>query len=161
MSQLNLLASPAAKALFQSNDLPERLQPLANQLRTAMEDDNFGRKAGKVLKNLVIWDSGASHSISPDRKDFVGDIRPAPLGLKIQGIARGLSIEGIGHVAWSFVDTTGMLRTVKVPAYLVPEANARLLSIPSLLQSYPDEHINMSSDKLIFSGTRGQQAREI
>ena len=34
-------------------------------------------------------------------------------------VTKGPSIKGKGHVAWSFADTKGMLRTVKVPAYYI------------------------------------------
>ena len=83
---------------------------------------------GKEHRFPVIWDSGASTSISHCKDDFVGPLESAPIGLKLQGIARGLAVKGVGHVAWSFVDNTGMLRTLKIPALYVPEAKARLLS---------------------------------
>jgi hypothetical protein len=40
----------------------------------------------------------------------------------------------IPPVTWSFLDNGGMLRTLKLPAYWVPQA-----SIPTLLQQYPNE----------------------
>ena len=64
----------------------------------------------------VIWDSGASLSVSPHREDFVGPIHKPPPNTTVQGLGKNLRIAGIGHVAWSFHDTNGMLRTVKVPA---------------------------------------------
>jgi hypothetical protein len=47
----------------------------------------------------VIWDSGASVTISPDKHDFVGPIsRPSTI-TQLKGIiAKGLRIEGEGKV---------------------------------------------------------------
>ena len=100
----------------------------------------------------VIWDSGASISISSFRSDFVGPINKPPFHIRLQGIAKGLTIQGVGHVAWSFMDNHGMLRTLKLPAYYVPGATARLLSTTSLLQAYPNEYIQQESGRLILSG---------
>jgi hypothetical protein len=102
----------------------------------------------------VIWDSGASISISSHLSDFVGPLSSTPTGIRLQGIAKGLSIHGVGHVAWSFVDNKGMLRTLKLPAYHVPRAIARLLSTTSLLQQHPSETIQQFSDRLISSGNK-------
>ncbi len=44
----------------------------------------------------VIFDSGASLSISPDKSDFVGHIQS--LNLKLGGMARGMNIERKGNV---------------------------------------------------------------
>ena len=101
----------------------------------------------------VIWDSGASISISPHRSDFVGPLEPPSVGIRLQGIVKGLAVHGIGHVAWSFVDNRGQLRTLKLPAYFVPKATARLLSTNSLLKTYPSESITLLHDRLILSGT--------
>ena len=48
----------------------------------------------------VVFDSGASLSISPDKSDFVGHIQP--LNLKLGEMARGMNIEGKGNVEWTF-----------------------------------------------------------
>jgi hypothetical protein len=55
----------------------------------------------KLLK--VVWDSGASFSISNDRKDFVGAIDEAHTA-HLRGLAAGVRIEGLGQVAWTFLD---------------------------------------------------------
>ncbi|KAI2500371.1 hypothetical protein MHU86_14114 [Fragilaria crotonensis] len=69
----------------------------------------------------VIWDSGASVTISPEKLDFVGTIsRPSTI-TQLNGIAKGLRIEGEGKVHWSFHDATGKLRTLELPAYYVPK----------------------------------------
>ena len=75
----------------------------------------------------VIIDSGASLAISPHQSDFVGTIHYYENEKRLGGMAGGLTITGIGRVAWSFKTTNGIL-TVHSKCYLVPDAKARLLS---------------------------------
>ena len=130
-------------------------------LRMALQStDRFRESLPKTATFPVIWDSGASISITPDRKDFVGPINtPGPI-TQLQGIAKGLRIEGQGHVLWAMQDTLGNLRIIKVPAYLVSRIKVRLLSTTSLLQAYPEETITIEAHQLTLSGTsdaaRGQ-----
>ena len=105
----------------------------------------------------VIWDSGASISLSPVRSDFVGPLQSTGILRRVQGIAKGLSIKGEGHVAWTFLDAAGQLRTIKVPAYYVPDARVRLLSTTSLLQAYPDETITAEAHQMTLSGVKGNK----
>jgi hypothetical protein len=81
----------------------------------------------------VIWDSGASVTISPEKLNFVGTIsRPSTI-TQLNGIAKGLQIEGEGKLHWSFHNATGNLRTLELPAYFVPKIKVRLLTTTSLL----------------------------
>ena len=123
-------------------------------LRMALQStDCFRKSLAKTATFPVIWDSGASISITPDRKDFVGPINtPGPI-TQLQGIAKGLRIEGQGHVLWAMQDTLGNLRIIKVPAYLVSCIKVRLLSTTSLLQAYPGETITIEAHQLTLSGT--------
>ncbi|CAJ1959253.1 unnamed protein product [Cylindrotheca closterium] len=149
MAHVAVLSSPAAKAFFKNADIPQRFSKVINCFRAAMNSDELRSDMSddaKIARYPIIWDSGATTSISPYKDDFVGKLEPAPLGLKLRGITSGLKIEGIGHVAWSVVDTTGMLRTIKVPALYMPSATARLLSTSSLLQTYTDESISMNTE---------------
>jgi transposase InsO family protein len=107
----------------------------------------------------IIWDSGASISISPNKEDFVGPMTSPGIGTRLKGIVKGLSIQGKGHVMWTVLDTSGQLRALKVPAYYVPQARVRLLSTTSLLQSYPGETINMEAHQMTLSGTTGSERR--
>ena len=161
-SQAEVLLSPAFKAYFTQAPLPERILNATQALRAAMMSAQATNDhVGKTHLYPVIWDSGASISISPVQSDFVGPLTPAPVGIRLQGIAKGLSIKSVGHVAWSFVDNKGMLRTLKVPAYRVPGATARLLSTTSLLQQYPEESITQLADRIILSGSKSVSGIEI
>jgi hypothetical protein len=148
-SQVSLMASPAAHALVTApldSDQAIRAAMLSMPDTTAV--------LGKQSSFPVVWDSGASRSVSPHRSDFVGPLEPTPLSMKLQGIARGIRIKGVGHVAWSFVDDTGMLRTLKVPALYVPEASTRLLSTNELMEVYKPETIKHDLDRLYFNGNQ-------
>lgn len=50
------------------------------------------------------------------------------------------------------MDTVGTLRTLKVPALLVPKCKVRLLSTTELLNTYQDESITQLQDRLVLSG---------
>ena len=93
------------------------------------------RTKPKETYTRVIWDSGASVSISPSKDDFVGEFFTTPTLVQLQGLAKGLKIRGQGHVMWAFRDTEEQLRMIKVPAYYVPSTNVRLLSTTNLLQT--------------------------
>lgn len=93
----------------------------------------------------LIWDSGASLSISNNKDDFVGAVSMTP-GQRLSGISDGLQIEGHGTVAWCFLDTKNIMRTLHLPAYYVPTCGQRLLSTASVSQVYPSGVICMNKD---------------
>jgi hypothetical protein len=45
----------------------------------------------------IIWDSGTSISISPNKDDLVGHMTSPGIGTCLKGIIKGLSIQGKGH----------------------------------------------------------------
>ena len=107
----------------------------------------------------VIWDSGASISITPDTNDFDGTMKRPGTITQLKGIARGLQIKGQGEVTWAFHDVNGNLRELKIPAFYVPGIKVRLLSTTSLLQTYPDETITVQAHGLTLSGVSNDPNR--
>ena len=110
----------------------------------------------------IVWDSGASVSMSFCEKDFNGDLDTSihtTQHLRVNGISTGVEVAGRGTVVWHVLDTTGMLRTIKIPALYIPDANIRLLSTSSLLQVYPDETIAIHPNGLTLSGADGDHTR--
>ncbi len=80
----------------------------------------------------VIFDTGASLSITGDKEDFITDSFKETEQLKLGGMASGASISGVGNVGWTFqCDNTEQL-TIVTRCYLVPSANTRLLSPQSI-----------------------------
>ena len=106
-----------------------------NLLRMALQAPiKFQSAIGNEHVSKVIWDSGASISITHCNSDFIGEMGPAPMCVRLKGLAKGLKIQGMGHVMWAILDTHGMLRRLKLPAYYVPRSPVRLLSTTSFLQ---------------------------
>ena len=138
--------------LFKTNSGAEPpLTPAA--LRVALQSPaQFRMNLPNKLTFPIIWDSGASISISPDKKDFVGPFKDLSIVTRLQGLAKGLAIKGEGHVMWAITNTTGMLQILKIPAYYVPGAKVWLLSVQSLLQKYSNEKVDFNSEKLTLSG---------
>ena len=101
---------------------------------------------------LVIWDMGASISVSHDKCNFVGPLKKPGFARQLKGITKGLQIEGEGHVMWAMHDTDGMLQLIKIPAFYIPKCKIRLLSMMSLLQTYKDEKIEIHETMLTLSG---------
>ena len=142
-------------AYFTNVEMPTNLQSMAAKIGSAIRSAFLSvAPQASTATYPVIWDSGASLSITPHKNDFVGPIEPTSIGVKIQGIAKGLVIQGVGQVAWSFSDPDGLTRTLTVPAYYVPKATVRLLSTNSLLQTYPMETIQILPDRMILSGSK-------
>ena len=117
-----------------------------HKVKEAMEPDSSFK---------IIWDSGASHSISNCREDFVGTVRPPGLVKQLTGLARGLFIKGVGTVAWTVLDINGKPRTLKMEAYFVPKSPVRLMSTAQLLQCYPGETIQLNDQMATLSGIEG------
>ena len=80
----------------------------------------------------VIFDSGASLAISPNKDHFVGPIQPCSKFLG--GLANGMKIEGIGTIQWSFKSSAGLL-TIHSKCYYVPNAKACLISPQRLFKA--------------------------
>jgi hypothetical protein len=57
----------------------------------------------------VIWDSGASSTVSPNQSDFVRRYEKLPMMIKLSGLAIDLNIKRQGHVMWAAHNTEGLL----------------------------------------------------
>ena len=76
---------------------------------------------------LVIWDLGASISVSHDKYDFVGPLKKPGFTMQLKGIAKGIQVEGEGHIMRAMHDTDGIW-LIKIPAFYIPKCKVRLLS---------------------------------
>ena len=91
----------------------------------------------------------------------MGPIQPTAPS-RLRGFFRnGPRIRGVGHVAWSFDDNKGQLRTVKLPAMYVPEVKQRLLSTSCLLQAYPNEYLTVLPEGMWLSGDEAHGGIEV
>jgi hypothetical protein len=76
----------------------------------------------------IIFDTGASLTISPFRSDFVSYPTPLARPTQLGGMGKGLQIEVFATVAWTFTAKDKSEIQLRVRAYYVPTAKARLLS---------------------------------
>ena len=109
----------------------------------------------------IIWDSGASISVTNDKADFLTFTKVSPRHNNVLGVAQGLKFSGFGEVLWSFLDEKGMLRSFKLPALYIPSATTHLLSTTSLLQSYSGELIQQTRRGMRLSGTSDGQRNAV
>ena len=107
----------------------------------------------------VIWDSGASLSITPDSRDFVGPITQPQMSSVLSGIVKGTQITGEGLIMWEVKDVNGNPRVIKTKGYLVPKVKMRLLSTNALTQAYEDETLTGNSQGLKLSGSPTDQLK--
>jgi hypothetical protein len=75
----------------------------------------------------IVFDTGASSSVSPLREDFIGELQP-PQIQTLQGLKGTISVAGSGTVEWTIFDVYGITRTIKTKALYIPEGNIRLFS---------------------------------
>ena len=112
-------------------------------LRTALQATARFIKSMKQGSSFpLIWDSGASHCVTFDKRDFVAPIENSGVLRKVQGIHSGLDVKGIGTVQWSVHYEDGELRHFLLPALYVPDCKVKLISTSVLLQTYKGEVIN-------------------
>ena len=109
----------------------------------------------------IIWDSGASISVTNDKADFLTFTKVSPRYNNVMGVAQGLKFSGFGEVLWSFLDETGTLRSFKLPPLYIPSATTCLLSTTSLLQSYSGELIEQTGHGMRLSGTSDGQRNAV
>ncbi len=102
--------------------------------------------------NDVLFDSGANCCVSNQKEDFVGEFHPLNGNQLVDGLGKGLKIEGKGNVAWTFKSDDGMYRTIKVPCYYVPTSCTRIASTQEVLKANPKEVITMTDTGMTLSG---------
>ena len=79
-------------------------------------------------KKPIIFDTGASLAITPDKSDFDGPLSVPNGDLRLGGMANSLRIEGMGTVTWMFTNPDGTQVRIQGLSYFMPGAKARLLS---------------------------------
>ena len=102
----------------------------------------------------VIWDSGASHCITPHIRDFVSPLNDPGVLQRVKGLNATLKVKGMGTVRWTMHDEKGGLRHFELTALYVPQCHYRLLSTSSLLQVYKGEHLIQHASFLRLSGNK-------
>ena len=97
----------------------------------------------------LIFDSGASCTISPSESDFLGEIKKVQ-NTKISGIANGLEIEGTGTVEYMLTDDSGNDVRIRIEnALYVPQCPVRLICPQQLADQTgdPDDGLHLSGSR--------------
>jgi hypothetical protein len=115
----------------------------------------IGEKNSKHSTFPIIWDSGASISVTNDRSDFLNFSTNCSIS-EVAGIGKGgkHQVKGEGDVLLCINNTDGMMRALKVKMCYIPDCNARLISIFQLLKAFPHESIHITSKGLTLSGSK-------
>ena len=101
----------------------------------------------------VLFDSGANCCITPFKEDYEnsGDFERCRES-QVEGLNKGLHIEGKGTVCWTFKTDTGWYRDLWLPAYYVPSTSTRIAST----QVVVDEESNQG----LFDDRKQQQQQQ-
>ena len=108
---------------------------------------------GTSYLDKVLFDSGANCCITNNSEDFIGEIETyVPNNNIIDGIGKGLKVEGVGTVSWTFQSACGHYRTLELQCYYVPSTNQRIASLQCILDNNPKENFSLDSNALVLSG---------
>ena len=107
----------------------------------------------------IIWDTGASVCVTPDRNDFITYTQTTDIS-EVKGLGgKRSTVTGQGEVIWTVHDTHGSLRQLKLTAYHIPQCNSRLISTSVLLNTYKGEHLTVDAVSLRLSGFKSDSKR--
>jgi hypothetical protein len=107
----------------------------------------------------IIWDTGASVCVTPDRNDFVTYTKTTDIN-EVKGLGgKTSSVAGQGEVIWTVHDTHGSLRHLRLPTYHIPQCKSRLISTSVLLNTYEGEHLTVDAVSLQLSGFKSDSNR--
>ena len=159
--QLNHLQSSAKQVLVLGGKLTDETKRLARRV-ASLSPSAFKAESDNHLKCKsypIIWDSGASICVTPDKEDFLSYKEATDIS-EVKGLGgKSSSIIGQGDVLWSMHDSNGTLRHLKLRAYHIPTSKTRLISTNSLLRSYAGEHITVDAHSMRLSGIEGNDTR--
>ena len=161
VKQQKKLRDRAHSVLLMGTDVDQKTREIARNV-SMLAPSQF-RAALAAAKDdshfQVVWDSGASICVSPDKKDFITYNTTSDVKV-VKGVGGNpSSVAGQGEVEWSVYDTTGSLRKLKLKAYHIPTSKTRLISTSSLLNSYKGEYITINGNSLRLSGIEGDPTR--
>lgn len=156
------LHKKAHQVLVASTKFSEETKSLAQKLvslsptsfRLALDSNGYTKSFP------VIWDSGASVCVTPDKHDFISYQSTSDIN-EVKGLGgKRSTVSGQGIVSWSVHDTSGSLREFKLKAYHVPNCKSRLISTTVLLNTYKGEHLTVDATSLHLSGIKNDPDRE-
>ena len=99
--------------------------------------DNLWRNSFDSDSHPLMFDDGASASITNDLQDFV--IKPTPITRKVKGIAGSAKATYHGTVKWKIEDDNNIVHMFTIPnTYYIANAQTRILSPQHFAQQIQD-----------------------
>ncbi len=92
----------------------------------------------------VVWDSGASLSVTNNKRDFVS-FKPLCMAVATVGQQSDTKTSGIGMVKYDIINTNGELQAITSKAFYIPTAKQKLLSVADVLSNLPGGKFYMSA----------------
>jgi hypothetical protein len=87
----------------------------------------------------ILFDTGASHSFSFDKADFISEIRPEHI--TVGGfLGTNAAVLGSGTVLWTVQDDASKLCTIEAEAYYVPTGGRRLFCPQRHFRNWTEQH---------------------
>jgi len=102
----------------------------------------------------IVFDTGASYSVTPNLQDFVGELSPTDMD-SMKGLTDSVKIKGKGWVEWSVRDVFGRVHMIRTKAFHVPEASIRLFSPQSYFQEHDRGRGTFDKSSLTFTTCDG------
>jgi hypothetical protein len=84
----------------------------------------------------IVWDTGASYSLSPHESNFGETLQSLDAPLQLNGLASGLAVTQKGVVNWIVQADDSSQKILTTEAYFAPGANVRLLSSQTYMQQH-------------------------
>ena len=107
----------------------------------------------------VVFDTGATISVSPQESDFISWEARGDLHTKLNGITASTDVLGVGIVRWTIRDDGGRRRQIETRAYYVPSARVRLLSPQRYLHEQQSGQFIITPRGSIFTFPGNDNAR--
>lgn len=149
------LESALGGDFLEPEDLGSRIWGLLTALLTSAK---FLSPTETVVDDrTLIWDTGASITVTPFKEDFVGAIQPPTERRFVRGLG-SKPIEGFGRVKYLVLDSKGWIRTIELPAIHVPSIPKRLLSTQQFAKAY-NESATVDGTKLSTAGIPNDPTR--
>jgi hypothetical protein len=87
---------------------------------TEVEMWNFTGALNKIQQHEVLWDTLATLGVTHNLSDFVSAIETSSITQVMKGIAKGLTIEGIGEIDHMILTEDGSYKVLRTPTYYIP-----------------------------------------
>jgi hypothetical protein len=115
---------------------------------------SFGDPTCAAISNKsyeILWDTGATFSVSPFLSDFVDEPKFLGKNQTLRGVQNNVVIEGVGTVDFTVWDSAGELFVIRSAAYYLPKSNRRIFSLQAFMSENPSSYSSQRSNGIKFS----------